>query len=93
MFSSQSQFTTQTPEKYLMQMCKHFAHKVETNYSSTQGFVDFPCGSAEFLVSDNNLIFKVTADTNENLNQSKSIIESHIVRFAYRENLEKLDWN
>ena len=92
MFSSQSQFTTETPEKYLMQMCKHFAHKVETTYTNTEGFVDFPCGKAEFLVHENNLIFKVTADTDEDLNQSKSIIESHIVRFAFRENLEGLHW-
>ncbi|GAA6212015.1 DUF2218 domain-containing protein [Hyphomicrobiales bacterium 4NK60-0047b] len=92
MLSSQSQFTTETPEKYLVQMCKHFAHKVETTYSNTQGKVDFPCGKVEFLVDKNNLIFKVTAETNEDLNQSKSIIESHIIRFAFREKLEQLEW-
>lgn len=92
MLSSQSQFTTETPEKYLVQMCKHFAHKVETSYSNTEGKVDFPCGKAEFLVDENNLIFKVSAENSVNLNKSKSIIESHIIRFAFREKLERLEW-
>ncbi len=93
MLSSQSQFTTETPEKYLVQMCKHFAHKVETTYSNTEGKVDFPCGKAEFFVDENNLIFKVSAENSENLNKSKSIIESHIIIFAFREKLERLEWN
>ena len=34
----------------------------------------------------------VTSDDEAGLAQTQSIIESHLVRFAFRENLEALDW-
>lgn len=93
MLISQSKFKTEKPSKYLMQMCKHFAHKAETTYTETEGTVNFPCGVAELSVKEDNLLFSVQALNDDDLTRSKAIIESHIVKFAFREKLESLEWS
>ena len=92
MLSSSSQFETEKPGKYLMQLCKHFAHKVEVTYNEEIGEVNFPCGTARLQNKTNRLEFHVEAPSEEELKMCQSIIENHIVRFAFRENLEKLNW-
>lgn len=93
MLTSQSRFETAKASSYLQQMCKHFAHKVEASFDETQGKVEFSIGIAEFSAYDSRLTIDVQADTDEQLQQTKGVIESHLVRFAFRENLERLDWS
>lgn len=92
MLTATSQFETEKPSKYLMQLCKHFAHKVDVSYTEQQGEVFFPCGKALLQNKTDHLEFYVEAPTEDELKKCQSIIESHIVRFAYREELEKLNW-
>lgn len=93
MLTSQSKFKTEKPTKYLVQMCKHFAHKTETTYTETEGKVIFSWGVAQLSIIDDDLLFTVQAENNEDLIRSKSIIESHIIKFAFREKLEGLEWS
>ena len=92
MLTASSKFKTEKPSKYLMQLCKHFAHKVDVSYTEQQGEVTFPCGTALLQNKTDRLEFYVEAPTQEELSQCQSIIESHIVRFAFREKLEHLNW-
>ncbi len=41
---------------------------------------------------DNQLEIAIEADDDAALSRTKDVIESHLVRFAFRENLEKLAW-
>jgi hypothetical protein len=43
-------------------------------------------------VADNLLHFEIVADNDQLLDQMKYVVEAHIVRFAFREKLQKLDW-
>lgn len=74
-------------------MCKHFAHKVEVRYDTEQGQVDFPMGQADLIAHQDRLDFEVRAENDEGLEQAKFILEDHIVRFAFREKLERLNWS
>ncbi len=92
MLTASSQFKTEKPSKYLAQLCKHFADKVEVSYTEQKGEVTFPFGTALLHNKIDHLEFHVEAPTQEELSQCQSIIESHIVRFAFREKLEHLKW-
>lgn len=93
MLTATSSFETEKASGYLQQMCKHFGHKVEVSFDETKGQVTFSIGVAEFIAHPDRLFFEVRAETAEKLAQTKGTIESHIVRFAFREKLQGLDWS
>lgn len=90
--TANSQFETAQASKYLQQLCKHFAHKTEARFDEHSGEVKFVMGVARMNADDAALTFEAEADSAENLDRVKDVIESHLVRFAFRENLEKLNW-
>lgn len=79
-------------DKYLQQLCKHFAHKVEVEYRDGHGECRFSCGTATMGASPKELEIRVEAADAETLSETKQVIESHLVRFAFRENLQPLAW-
>lgn len=83
---------TENGAKYLVQLCKHFAHKIEVSYSESHGDCRFIGGSSALDADGEGLRMAVTADDEESLARIQSIIETHLVRFAFREKLEALDW-
>lgn len=93
MLTSSSEFQTENASKYIIQMCKHFAHKVEVSYTETDGQATLPYGMAYMKEKDGSLLFQVEAESEMALSVCQSIIEKHIVRFAFREKLESLAWS
>lgn len=79
--------------KYLQQLCKHFGHKVEVRYDAESGDAALPPGPARFAADEGGLSMTVTAENAEGLATAKRIVEIHLVRFAFREKLEALDWS
>lgn len=93
MLTATSSFETENASRYIAQLCKHFAHKVETRHDATTGAAALPTGPASMTARDGRLHFEVAAETPESLERAKFIIEDHIKRFAFREKLEGLDWS
>jgi len=85
-------FKTPNASKYLQQLCKHFAHKVEVEYNSSQGKAALPPGDAHLTASDDMLTVIISADDTNGLLHSRFIIDDHIKRFAFRENCEGMEW-
>lgn len=92
MLETTSQFETEHASKYLIRLCKHFAHKVEVSYDDNDAEVQFPCGPAFIKADAEKISFIVTAENQDKLEMGKSIIEKHLIGFAYKEKLERLDW-
>lgn len=92
MFEAAAYLETANGPKYLVQLCKHFAHKVEVTYSETHGECRFDRGVATLDADANGLRMAVKADGEDSLAWGQSVIESHLIRFAFRENIEGLDW-
>ncbi len=92
MLKATSQFETERASRYLVQMAKHFAHKVEVTWDDTHARAALPTGAAAMHAGDGVLRFEVAAENAAELERAKMIIEQHIVRFAFREKLERLDW-
>ena len=85
-------FQTEHASKYLQQLCKHFAHKIEVEYDAEKGFASLPPGPACMKALDNELRVEISGETDQALMVSRSIIDKHLIRFAFREEFEAMDW-
>lgn len=92
MHRSAAYFETANGRKYLTQLCKHFAHKIEVSYGEDTGECHFAGGLGRLEADEKGLRMAVEANDEEWLNRAQSIIEVHLIRFAFREQLESLDW-
>ncbi|MBD8874722.1 DUF2218 domain-containing protein [Roseibium polysiphoniae] len=82
---------TASASKYLQQLCKHFAHKVPADWDANKGEVSFPFGFCQMFATDASLTIRCEADEDQSMARMKGVIDSHIERFAWREEL-KLEW-
>ncbi|MFC7705880.1 DUF2218 domain-containing protein [Plastorhodobacter daqingensis] len=92
MLTARSRFETPNGSSYLQRLCKHFEHKIKVEYDAHRGHCTLPSGQALMEADETGISFLVEADDAEGLARGKGVIESHLVRFAFRENLERLDW-
>lgn len=92
--SCQSRASVKTPHasRYLQQLCKHFAHKVEATFGENEGRVFFSIGECAMRADGNDLHLAVIANGPQTLPDMKDVIERHLVRFAFREALE-IPWD
>ena len=65
-------FETPNASKYLVQLCKHFAHKIEVVYSDTEGTAHFPGGIAQFHADEKTLSVDFDLKGPENVPNAKS---------------------
>ncbi|GAB4361073.1 MAG: DUF2218 domain-containing protein [Oricola sp.] len=86
-------FRTKHGRKYLVQLCKHFAHRVEVEYTPERGRCVLSPGQADMVANDDGITFVVSAEDDAGLARAKDIVTQHLVRFAYRENLRELSWS
>lgn len=92
MLEAKAIVTTKHASKYLQQVCKHFAHKIDVSYDETHGECVFEMGKGILDADDEALTILASAANEADLETTKSVIESHLVRFAFREELGPLAW-
>lgn len=93
MLVTTARFTTRNGPKYIAQLCKHFAHKIEATWSDNQGCAAFPTGLARMSADATGLDFRIEAADAKGLIQSRFAIDMHLVTFAHRENFMGLTWS
>lgn len=86
-------FPTLKASAYLQQLCKHFGHKVPVSHNKEHGEISFLVGSCVLEATGTELEIKVSANTVEDLERAKNIIDSHLERFAFREGFKTMDWS
>ncbi|MEM8576699.1 MAG: DUF2218 domain-containing protein [Pseudomonadota bacterium] len=86
-------FPTALASKYLQQLCKHFAHKVDVRMEGERAEVAFPMGPAQLSAAPEGLHAVVSGATAEDAARAQGIIDSHLVRFAFREGFERMRWD
>lgn len=87
MTSSTTTIPTEHAGKYLQQLCKHFAHKLDVTFDEHAGSITFSIGQCRLKTEDGALRIDLTAPDTENLEQLKDVVIRHLVRFAFREEL------
>lgn len=85
-------FQTAHASKYLQQLCKHFAHKVDVSYDETTGEAALPPGTAKLIASDTALTVMIDVADPDKIELAHHIIDSHLEKFAFREEFKSMDW-
>ncbi|MCO6049001.1 DUF2218 domain-containing protein [Mesorhizobium sp. RP14(2022)] len=89
---STTRFETPSADKYIKQLCKHFGHRVETTVGDNTGTCRFEIGTAQLDADASALAIRLEAEDEERLKQMQHVIESHLLRFAFREEPGALEW-
>lgn len=87
---SEARVTTATPRRYLGQLCKHFQHKLPVTLDGRHGSIQFQAGvcDAEATEDDSTLVLRVAAADAEALARLEDVVARHLLRFAFREEME-----
>ena len=91
--SSTGRYSTENAKKYMQQLCKHFAHKIEISVSDTSAKAAFPMGPCHMNATTSELLIDVTAPDAEGLEKAKHIVDKHLERFAFREGFTTMKWD
>lgn len=87
-----TRFETENSARYLQQLCKHFAHKVNVTYDESSGECRFSCGTAALTVAGTGLDIHVAATDEDGLRDTRAVIKDHLLRFAFRESPQPFIW-
>lgn len=80
---------TEQASRYLQQLCKHWSHKMQTEFDAENGRIVFPSGPITTLSAEPaNLEIRIDADDDEARDRLETVVEDHLRRFAFREQLE-----
>lgn len=71
--------------RYITQLCKHWAHKLDVDLAGSTGTVRFPGAVAVMAGAESGIDLTVTADDADRLGEIQGVIERHLDRFAFRE--------
>ena len=91
MIGIQARVRTPAASKYLQQLCKHFRHKIQVEFTPTNGRADFPFGVCTMVAADGELHLVCNAADDGALAKVRHIVHDHLERFAWREKPE-IDW-
>lgn len=82
---------TEHGSRYLQQLCKHWAHKFEVEFDPTQGRISMPDDRVITLTAEPQALRIALSAPAELVASTQKIIDAHIQRFAFREELS-FDW-
>ena len=79
---------TESASRYLQQLCKHWSHKMVTEFDPEKGRVDFPSGAQLFLEAGGVELDLTLEAPEDSLERMEGVVADHLKRFAFREELE-----
>ena len=86
--SSKALVATAKASGYLQQLCKHFGHKTEVEFTPEAGRIVFDFGVAELAADADGLSMTANASNPDDLARLRRVLASHLERFAFREDLD-----
>ena len=100
--SAHALVATDQASRYLQQLCKHWSHNLQVEFTPENGTVIFPKdvrgadfpGDAvvTFNAVEGGLDLRIDASSSEQLEGLKGVVARHLDRFAFRENELQYDW-
>lgn len=90
--ASTATVSTASASRYLQQLCKHFAHKLQVDFTPQAGRIAFSSGTCDLAADGANLTMIVRAAGAEELARLQDVIARHLERFAFREP-PRIEWS
>lgn len=92
-FSATTTFPLTDPMRLIRRLCKHWAHKLTTEYSDNEGSVDFGDGTiAKLYANDGTLTINIKAPTETQLEEIESVVARHIERMIPEAEICDIQW-
>lgn len=82
---------TAKPAAYMKQLCRHFGHKVRSEWTEESGSITFDYGTCELRVAPDTLVLRTHADDAAAAERLRDVIGSHLERFGRRDELS-VNW-
>ncbi|WP_225773254.1 DUF2218 domain-containing protein [Inquilinus sp. Marseille-Q2685] len=89
--SSEARVPTEHASKYLQQLCKHFGHRIPATFDAEKGHLTFEMGTTTLAAEPHLLLLRNESPDAAGLARLQEVVASHLVRFAFREEL-RIDW-
>ena len=84
MHQAEAQVATDRASIHLQQLCKHFAHKLQVQFTPNEGRIKFGAGTCRLTAGDHILTLRVGAEDAVQLAQLEDVVARHLERFAFR---------
>jgi hypothetical protein len=90
-----SSATVATPNgrRYMIQLCKHFGHRVETSLNDREGRIGFEGGEVRLRAAPETLMIVAEAEAQAGLDRLEQVVASHLKRFSFREPELAVEWS
>jgi hypothetical protein len=79
--------------RYMIQLCKHFAHRVTARFGNREGVIDFEAGEVRLRAGQGTLMLVAEAQAADSLERLEQVLASHLKRFAFREPGLAVEWS
>jgi uncharacterized protein len=94
MVKSEARVPTASASRYLQQLCKHWSHKFQVEYTPEQGKVRFaPDRQCSFEAQPDVLVMRLETGDVATLGRMEGVVVDHLKRFAFREDLGEVAWS
>lgn len=87
-----AEFPTARGAQLLTTMSKHFAHKIEVDMRDDHAQFHFDIGEARIETTADGLLLTADAAGEDDMDRLQKVLESHLLRFAHREDPKPLNW-
>jgi hypothetical protein len=87
MISSTARVETDRADRYVTQLCRHFAHKVPAESDSGHGRADFGWGVCTLTATPDALLLHAEAEDVAGLERVEFVVGDHAERFGARDGL------
>ncbi len=84
---SEARIETLHSQRYLGQLCKHFAHRIPATQEGDTGRIQFPSGICSLSAEPGVLVLRTEAEDELARRLLEGVVGSHLERFAFRETL------
>lgn len=83
---------TTNGSRYLQQLCKHWSHKFDTDFTAEKGEIAFPMGPIRMEANPEALVVTLEPNADADVEKFKQVVADHLDRFAFREAPLPFDW-
>jgi len=86
-FAAQAIVETKKSSRYMKALCNHFDRKATASYDNDVGSITLSSGKCALIALPERLQINVVAKNEDNLEQIKRVIATHLVRFGQKDEL------
>jgi hypothetical protein len=76
---------TDLAARYLVQLCKHFGHRLPVEHTDNAGRIEFPAGVCALRAEHGELVMEIEASDPQTREELQGAVDRHLERFAFRD--------